>query len=499
MNTSSGKSSFGYWFKLGAGVAALAAIVGIWFGDEYYTKKEAEEKKIAEKALNFEAEAVRKIALKGPGGEFSFERDGAKSDWKFQGEHANIVPDQDAVNNFVAAVKDMRRERDLPAIDESKVAEFGFDKPRRVVRVSLEGGKELGIEIGGDVKVGQTQGAGFKALSVYARALDNKSLFVVPSAALTSTEKRFADFRTKLVSKFSREDVAEFSFDTKDGNVTVAKQESNWTLKLSNGKSYAADSNAIGLYLDKLQRLRADAVIEKSDIAGEDGLAILGLAKPSRVVQLKKAGGELIQQIAIGANQAKTNVTMADGAVAQLALDQLGELVTDIKTLRDLKVMNGAEFPKVTRVVTSKGKTFQKEGQKWYPVVSDAAAAASPAPRKEQESRSEVATLLSDLEFMRAKDIIDADAVQADAQYGLDKPIESFTLEFAPDAAINKIQVRLGRRVVSDEKSIYLKRDGSGAVFMVDTAWMDTLRALDEPPKELKPSGDSSPQAKKEN
>jgi hypothetical protein len=499
VSASDSKGSFGYWFKLGAGIAVLAAIVGVWFGDEYYTKKETEEKKLAEKALNFESDAVRQIGIKGPGGEFSFARDGAKSEWKFVREHAAISPDQDAVNNFLAAVKEMRRERDLPAIEESKAAEFGFDNPRRVVRVSLEGGKEIGLEIGGDVKVGQSQGADFKALSIYARSIETKALFVVPSAALTSTDKKFSDLRTKQVAKFLRDEVAEFSFDAQDGNVTVAKQDANWTIKLSNGKTFAGDGNAIGLYLDKLQRLRADAVIEKTAIDGQDGLATLGLAKPSRIVRLKKAGGETLQEISIGANEAKTNVIMADGAVAQLALDQFGELVADFKTLRDLKVMSGVDFTKVTRLVTSKGKTFQKEGQKWYPVSTDAAAASSPAPRKDQESRSEVATLLSDFEFMRAKDIIDADAVQADPTYGLDQPIESFTFEFADDAPVKKIQVRLGRRVVSDEKSIYLKREGSGAVFMVDTAWMDTLRALDEPPKELKPTGESSPQAKKEN
>jgi hypothetical protein len=498
VNANLGKNSASYWVKLGAGIAALAVIVGVWFGDEYYTKKEAEEKKLAEKAINFETDLVRQIALKGPGGEFAFSRDGAKSDWKFVGEQSGVAPDQDAVNNFLSAVQEMRRERDLPVVEESKVAEFGFDSPRRVVRVSLEGGKEIGVEIGGDVKVGQTQGTGFKALSVYARSIDNKALFVVPSTVLASTEKKFSDFRTKSVAAFAREDVAEFSFDTKEGNVKVARQDANWIIHLSNGKSYPGDSNAIGLYLDKLQRLRADAVIEKSEIAGQDGLALLGLAKPSRVVSLKKAGGETLQEIAIGANESKVNVIMADGAVAQLALDQLGDLVADYKTLRDLKVMIGIDFSKVTRLVTSKGKTFQKEGQKWYPVASGQDPAASPAPRTEQESRSEVATLVSDFEFMRAKDIIDPEAVQADSHYGLDQPIDSFTFEFSDDAALKKVQVRLGRRVVSDEKSIYLKREGSEAVFMVDTAWMDTLRTLDEPPKELKPSGETSPQAKKE-
>jgi hypothetical protein len=109
-----------------------------------------------------------------------------------------------------------------------------------------------------------------------------------------------------------------------------------------------------------------------------------------------------------------------------------------------------------------------------------------------------VAALVSDFEFMRAADIVDAEVAGPDAEYGFDQPVDRFTFEFAEDSAIKSVQVLIGRRVTSDEKKVYLKRDASDAVYVVDTTWMDTLNALDDPAKDNKASGDTSPQAKKE-
>jgi hypothetical protein len=514
-----------YWAKLGLSLAGLGALVGIWFGDEYYTKKEAEEKKIAEKVLNFESEKVRGILLKTGTDEFSFARDSATAEWKFLGQVAQIRPDQDAVNNFLSALKDMRRERDLEGYDEAKKADFGLDKPRRVIELTLEGDSKLAFEIGGDVQVGKAQGAEFKALSTYAHLLgdkNTKSLLVIPSSALTQTDKKFSDFRTKSVVHFSRDSVSSFSYVGKEGNVKVAKKDGNWSVTLQPSaatgagapeKVYGGDSNGIGLYIDKVQRLRADNVIEKTALGqnGTEKFGEYGLSNPARVVSFFNEGGELLQELKIGVNETRTNLVMADGAVAQIALDQFAELAPELKTFRDLKVMSGVDFSKVTKLVTSKGKSFQKEGQKWFPITDNNSAApaegkSAEAGRSDQESRSEAGTLASDFEFMRAKDIIDPEYLKNDQAYGFDQPIESFSFEFSADSAINKVGIKVGRRVETDEKNVYIKRDGSPAVYIVETTWMDSLKALEQdkpaPKTDGAPAtGDSavSPQAKKEN
>lgn len=507
-------SSKSYWLRIAGGVLALAAIIGLWFGDEYYTEKEAEEKKLAEKAIPFEADQVREVELSIPssGVKLAFSRVDAKSDWRMLAPTDAIAADQDAVNNFVSALGDMRRERELKDFEASKAAEFGLDKPRRMVTLKLapsEGSQEpkvVGLEIGGDVQVGKAQGSDFKALSVYARPVGTQNLLVIPSSTLAATDKTFADFRTKKVAKFKRDDIGQFAFDSANGAVTAQKKDGSWNLTLAGGRSYAGDSNAIGLFIDRFERLRADSVLESSDL-GASGLADLGLASPRVTIAFKKDDGSLIQSIAIGLNDKNVHLTMADGAIAKLALDQYAELAPELKNLRDLRVMTGLDFAKVQRLVTSKGRTFQREGQRWFlvgPQPADTAAAGDKASagagKDDQENRAEAATLVSDFEFMRANDIIDPESVQGLGEYGLEQPIEKLTLEFTGEASPQKIEVKLGRRVASDEKKIYLKRDGSEAVFIVDTGWMDSLKALDDPARDKVASdkaGDTTPQAKK--
>ena len=494
-----------YWLKLGGGLAALAAIIGLWFGDEYYTKKEAEKKKLDEKALAFEPDKVRSIELTVPESvtHLGFTRDDVKADWRMNPPHDAVAADQDAVNNFVSALQELRKERSLGDIDEGKIAEFGLDKPRRVVKVTLDDGKSIGVEVGGDVRVGKAQGIEFKPLSVYARSTGTKTLLVIPSSALTTLDKKFADFRTKKVVKFKRDEVGQLTFVIPSGPVTVQRKDGNWQVVAAD-KTYPGDANAIGLYIDRLERLRADTVIERSELGGS-GLAELGLATPRFTVGFKKEDGTLLQDVAIGLNEKNAHLVMADAAIAKVPLDQFDDLSPDVKSFRDLRVMMGVDFSKVSRVVTSKGKIFQKEGQRWFPVAAEGSspgdkAALESKPSPDQDSRSEAATLASDFEFMRASDIIDPENVKTDVEYGLDPPVESFSFEFAEGAPTKKIQVRVGRRVASDEKKVYLNREGSEAVYIVDTAWMDSLKALDDPAKDKpSPSGaeTATPQAKK--
>jgi hypothetical protein len=64
---------------------------------------------------------------------------------------------------------------------------------------------------------------------------------------------------------------------------------------------------------------------------------------------------------------------------------------------------------------------------------------------------------------------------------------------------MKRVQVTVGARLPSDDKKVYLKREGSQALFVVDAAWMDALKALDDPAKSkpVDSGGEASPQAKK--
>lgn len=494
-----------YWAKLSAGIGVLGLLIGVWYADEYYTEKEKKDKEVAGKALSFEEAKVRQIELINNGQPFRFERTAADGKWQMAAPNPAIAPDQDAVNNLVAAAGDIRKEQLLEEKDGEDLAPFGLTEPRRRIKVDLEGDTSMELLIGGDVQIGKAQGSGFKALSVYAKISGEKGILVVPSTVLTSTDRTFADFRTKQVVSFTRDDVSRFSFN-KDGAVwTLEKKDGTWTMTGSDATVHPGDSNNVGLYLDRIQRLRADSVVEQDSTDNGNSLASLGLEPPNASIVFQNDKGEDLHMMKVGVTKTHTNVTMSDGGIAQLSLSEFTELVPNVQTLRDLKVMRGVEMDKITRLITENGKTYQREGQKWYPVASPTADAGQPQaseePSADRTSKAEVATLFSDFEFMRADSIIDPSQTRPDATYGLDRPFKTFTFEFAADSGMQSIQVRVGNRVENDEKKIYMKRDGSDAVYIIETTWMDALQAIEADEKQ-KPTAEEntevSPQAKKE-
>lgn len=70
------------WVKITLGAVAAAAIIGLYFGEEYYTKKEEAEKATSTKAIAFENAQVRKISLVNEKGSFVIERGSATEDWR---------------------------------------------------------------------------------------------------------------------------------------------------------------------------------------------------------------------------------------------------------------------------------------------------------------------------------------------------------------------------------------------------------------------------------
>lgn len=490
----------GYWVRLASGIAVLAALVGLWFGDEYYTEREEKEKEASGKAFVFEPDQLLRIRIQSGASTIEMERSARDANWMMLQPTPGIEADQDAVRNFITNLSEIRKERDLEGVDAGKLADFGLESPRRVLLLGLEGGKELKLEVGGDVQIGKQQGSAFRALSVYGKSSSSDGLIMMPSSVLTVTEKSFGDFRTKSVTKFSRENVASFTYQTNLGELKAAKAEGGkWTVAIAGGKTYSGDSNAIGLYLDKLQRLKAESVIEKGDVSAEL-LASLGLEPPARTVILSDAQGQELQRLALGVNETQTNAIMADGGIARMSLESFADLTPEIKTLRDLRVMTGVDFTQLKRLQTFKGKTFEKEGQKWYPVAAEGGSKTE--SRENQESRSEASTLTSDFEFMRAKDVIDAEDLQGTQVYGFDKPLSRFVFEFEEGANPQKVEVTLGNRVEGDETSIYLKHSLSDAVFKVETSWMNALEALDSDSSAEEMKGETegglSPQAKKD-
>jgi hypothetical protein len=491
------------WVKLTVAVAVGAAIWGGFLLDEHLAEKEQVSKKQEVKLADFETKDALKLTVENNSGRFVFQRENATANWKTV-EPAGLRPDQDTVNNLLAAVQSTTYEQHLE--DAHKVADaiksgkydegkdFGFAPPRHLVEVELAADKDAGTKarnlkvwLGGDLNIGSGAGAAFSALSVYAVSSDRKGLLVVGSSIVSSLNKEQKDFRSKIIGDFSVTDVKELQLTKNDGTqilLVKSQQDGQTQWTFSQPKDIRADNNQVGLYLDSWTRLRSDKITEAASI-NDQNKAALGLAQPNASLVVKGEGGKVLQTIDLGLTKDALYATMSDGAVGQFELTKFAELAPPLKYFRDRRVLHGISFNDVQKLKTSSGKVYQKEEKNWY-LVGTAPAADPQKPEK--VANEDARKFVEDWEFATADDILDARETTNLAGLGLDKPIAKFTLLSSDEKKI-QIEIVVGNRVPNNEKSVYVKRADSPDVFVMETKWLDVLTRLDQ--------GGQSPQAKK--
>ena len=499
-----------YYTKLALGVLGAGLLVGVWYADEHYTKKEEEQKKVSGKALNFETDKVRKVSVTTPAGALIVERKDGTSPWTFVEPKGTTKPDADAVNNLLAALQGVSVETELTGSEAAtkagskEAAGFGFDTAKGSFALTLDGGKEVSLTVGNEVSVGSSSGTTFNALSLYAKSPSREKVLVVGSSISSTLKKTFADYRSKAVGDFATSDVK--SISVKKGAETVAdmtKTESAW--KITAPRELVADTNNIGLFMDKLQKLRVDTITEAAALTTEKN-AEFGLASPTATLEIKGADNKVLQTIHVGMTKSMIYLTLPDGAVGTVELGKFSEIVPELKYFRDRRVMRDLSMGDAVKMTTKAGREYHKEGENWYFSTSDhktAAAApkieASPAGSEAQKSdakstSSETAqatatpvnakasdadaqTVFGQWEFIVADDIVDNPSGPL-KEFGLDNPIQKLTFGFR-DNKTPQIEVLVGNRVPKNEKLVYVKRGDKPEIFAVETQWLEALGRMD--------------------
>lgn len=491
------------WQSMTLAVVAAAAIWGGVFLEEHLAEKEAVQKKQDERLLAFESKDVLQLKLTNKNGEFQFVRDSATSNWQMP-VPGGAKPDQDAVNNMIAAVQSAKFEQQiesgksvadgLKAGDSAAGKDYGFENPRVSLVLKIAANKELGtpereakLWLGGDVGIGSGAGSAFNAISLYAVSSDKPGLLVAGHSLASTLEKGLKDLRTKFIGDFTVSEVAFIDLSKNDGTTLQLEKrkddnQSQW--HVVSPKSIKADNNQVGLFLDSLVRLRADSITEASAITAANRGA-LGLSEPNATLFLKDASGKELQKIEYGLTTEALYLTMADGAVGSVELTKFSDLAPELKYFRDRRVLTEVNFNDVNVLTTLSGKKFQKEGINWYPLNVNAQ---KDEKKAEKVADEDVRRFVEDWEFMTAEDVFDADETTDLSKFGLDKPITQFKLS-STDENKPKIEVFVGNRVPNNEKAVYVKRADKAEVFVMETKWLDVLTRLDQ--------GEQSPQAKK--
>lgn len=467
-----------YWAKVGLGVLGVSAVAGLWFGDEYYTKKEQTQKTLESRALNYEVKDVLGMTLKNDTGEFSFERPSNADKWMMKAPKV-AKADEEAINELINAYSFMNVSSRLSDFQESDAAKYGLETPKLTLTLKMADGKTKVLRVGTDLGVGATK-EGDAGTSVYAVSSDHKNLLVLGRTSIDSGKKSLSDFRTKTLGTFTTQDVRGFVLTKNDGTkLKLEKVQIDWMIK--EPKEITADNNSVGLFLDKMAKLKLNQIQEPETLDAAK-LGSFGLAQPVAKLEVTGEEGKVLQTIDYGMDAKNVYFKMEDGAVGSVDMGQYADLAPPLKHFRDRRVTKGIAVDKINKLTTKSGKTFTKEETNWY-LSSAHAPEGTPGPDGKTEVKArtpdtQASSFVTDFEFLTSDDVVDAQDAKNLANFGLEKPITHVKLEFSEEGKA-PLDVLVGNRVPKNETHVYVKHSQSENIYMVKFDWVEKLNKLD--------------------
>ena len=169
---------------------------------------ELRNKKVAHLDDNAEVKRIEVSAIKAP---YLLEKDGTA--WKLGGGLA----DSAAAERVGAAVKQLRAT--AIADEKGQLAQYGLDKPKAVVKLSIGAGKDAFTRT---VTIGQAK-SGAVTAKTYARRDDSPVVYEVDAAILKDLDKTPFELQDKVLVRATRDDIRKFVFESAKGKVEVTR------------------------------------------------------------------------------------------------------------------------------------------------------------------------------------------------------------------------------------------------------------------------------------
>lgn len=343
---------------------------------------------------------------------------------------------------------------DFP-LKESKLKEYGLDKPKVVLTVQLKGGRTPRLELGE-----KTPGS----LNVYAKRPGGKRIYLIAGSVFDAADKSTDDLRDKTAIHLDRDNVTGFTLAYEDKKFEIAKEtDTQWTMK--SPRKAAADAVSIDGYLNTVKGLKATRFItEKMDQA-----ATYGLDKPQLRVEFVQKRKENVSLL-IGAKSKEDPVavyakTSSDPQVYLLSDAVLNQLKKDLNEFRSKNVMT-AESDKVSRLqVASANGDVEVER-------SGSGATATwkiQKPKDFPADKVKVDAIVNALTGMKATEFIDQP--KPDAEYGFDKPQSKLTVWLEGGKSPYRTLL-LGKKVKNPDAR-YVKIAGEPPVYKVNWSATD--------------------------
>jgi Domain of unknown function (DUF4340) len=397
---------------------------------------------------------VKEVAIDNTGSEkVRLVKDG--TGWKMAEPFA-APADTTAVDSLVGTLETLQMD-EVAVENATSFAEYGLDKPRIAVSVTVEGAPApLRLELGG--KLADQSG-------VYAKVPDKPRVFTIASYVESSLDKKAFDLRDRDLLHVKRDDVKTVEVAGGGTAYALARDHKGEWAFTKPVQTRAGRWSVDGL-LGTVEGLRMESV------AAEDAkdLKAYGLDKPARTLTLGLAsGGSKVLEIGKTAPGDKKLYARHAGsslvAVVPGALDeQLGKGLKDLRASRLLEVatyeVEGFDVQEgAAKRTFAKTTTKDKDGL-------DKAQWKKTAPEAKDLETSKVEDALFKLGGVEVQEFVDQ---PKDASaYGLDAPLLRVALR---QGAKGEASVEIGRK----DGSVYARRAGDAAVLKLDAAKADEL------------------------
>jgi hypothetical protein len=441
-------------------VVALAAGLGAYIFLVERKRPEPTEEKPKEKVFTFDRAKVQSITLAPPGGEeirLVKEKDG----WRMKAP-SDVAADTAQVDSLLSSLDTLQQEEvvtDTPA----SLAEYGLDKPRSTVAVTLEGAKDpLVLAVGAKTPDGG---------ALYAKTPAQARVFTVGSHLEGAFDKKPFDLRDREVLHVKRDAVRALEITGPEGSYALSRTEGgDWAL--TQPVATQAGRWSVDALLGSLESLRMDSVADE----GPKDLKPFGLDKPVRTVTLALGDGtRKTLEVGAATPDKKYNVRVSDrplvAVIPGAIVDELAKGMNELRARRLLEIATydvsgfDTETGGVKRTY-ARSTTKDKDGlevSKWRRTAPDA---------KDLETNKVQDALFA----IGGVDVVEfVDKPGAPTAYGLDQPSLKVTLRF--DGGKPPVAFELGEK----EGAAYARRSNDAAVLKVDAKKAaDVVKAFKE-------------------
>jgi hypothetical protein len=396
-------------------------------------------------ALLFDRDAVKSVSLRSDSRLLLLERQ-EKDQWRLT-QPTEVKADSRKVSDLFLSLTQDQVKSFLDQVPPD-LHRLGLDPPRREIRLTLEGGAELGLLLGA-----QEGGEG-----TYARRAGDAHVLVLKEGFSKQLPDTVADLRDRTLLAFDRGQVAQIELQSPKGRTLLKKEDAIWRIK--EPEEASADARAVeGLLLDL-------ASVRVKEFVTEDAKSLkpYGLDTPAVTIGLSDQAGRPLTSLAANRADKQEGLYVRVDSSPAVSLVDVGLYERIAKGPSDLRLRQLLSFETwdVGRMVLSRdGREIllEKRKERWE----------LKKPSEGRAKYSAVNDLLNEIRDLKWEKVVSKESTEL-SRYGLDRPAATLTLIKADEKPIGTLL--FGK---AEGEALYAKTQEGPEIYAVPSTFLKSL------------------------